>query len=69
MPKGSGGLGKFIVTVMLIYCKHWAIVAYSVKLSDIIALGTCEVHFLKKAITVNPLYNDHICSKLPLTLK
>ena len=33
-PKGSGGWGKILITVMLIYM-HWAIMAYSEKLSDI----------------------------------
>ena len=46
---GEGGEGgKYFVTVMLIY-KHWAIMAYSEELSDIIALGKCEVHYTKKA--------------------
>ena len=42
--KGSGAWNTIFVTVMLIY-RHWAILAYSVKLSDIIALGKCESQY------------------------
>ena len=45
----EGVRGKFFVTVMLIY-GHLAIMAYTEKLSDIIALGKCEVHYTKKLI-------------------
>ena len=41
-PKGSGG-GVIFITVMLIY-RHWVIIAFSEKLSDIIILGKCEVY-------------------------
>ena len=34
-------------TIMLI-CRHWAIMAYSEELSDIIFGGKCEVHYIKK---------------------
>ena len=48
LPKGSGGWGKFFITAMLIY-RHWVIMAYREKLSDIIVLGKCEVYSTKKA--------------------
>ena len=43
----TGVCGKILVTVMLIY-RQWAIMAYSENLSDIIALGKCEVHYTNK---------------------
>ena len=46
LPKVTGGLGKILDTVMLIY-RHWAVMANSEKLSDKIALGKCEVHYKK----------------------
>ena len=44
---------NFFLTVMLIY-RHWAIIAYSENLSDIIALGRCEVHYIKKTVKKGP---------------
>ena len=38
---------------MLIY-RHWVIMAYSKKLSDIIVLGKCEVYSTKKPIQLLP---------------
>ena len=45
----GGGGGKILITVMLIY-KHWVIMTYSEKLSDIKALGKWEVYHTKKPI-------------------
>ena len=39
----GGGDGTFLITVMLIY-RHWVIMAYSNKMSDIIVLKKCEVY-------------------------
>ena len=47
-PEGSGGRGKILITVMLIY-RHWVIMTYSEKLSDIIVLKKCEVYSTQKA--------------------
>ena len=44
---GVRGWGKMFVTVMLIY-RHWAIMVYSEKLSDII-FGKRKVHYPQKA--------------------
>ena len=44
----SGGWCKILITVLLIY-RHWVIMAYSEKLSDIIIFEKCEVYYTKKA--------------------
>ena len=48
-PKWSGGWGKILITVLLIY-SHWVIKAYSEKLFDVIVLEKCEVYSTKKPI-------------------
>ena len=45
--KGSWGWGKIVITVALIY-RHWVMMAYSEKLSEIVDLEKCEVYSIKK---------------------
>ena len=47
-PLCTGGWGMILITVILIY-RRWVFMAYSEKLSDIIALGICEVYYTKKS--------------------
>ena len=42
------GLGKVLITVMLIY-RHWVIMAYCEKLADIIVFEKCEVYSTQKS--------------------
>ena len=49
---GSMG-GVIFVTVMLIY-RHWVIMAFNDKLTDIIAFGKCKVQYIKKPIQLLP---------------
>ena len=46
---GSGGWDKLFDTFVSIN-RQWADMAHSEKLLDIIALGKCEVHFIKANI-------------------
>ena len=50
-PKGSGERGNILTPLMLIY-RHWAIMAYSEKWSDIIDLDKCEDYYAKKQKTI-----------------
>ena len=47
--QGFRGCGKILITVMLIY-RHWVIMAYRAKLSDILVLEKCEVYLHKANI-------------------
>ena len=47
--RGSGGWGKLLIVVMLIY-SYWVIIEYSEKFSDIIVLEESEVYSTKKPI-------------------
>ena len=47
--KGSRGLDKKFITVMLNY-RYWLVMAYSKELSDIIVWGQCEEYSSKKLI-------------------
>ena len=60
--KGSGGWGKTLITHMLIY-RHWVIMTYSERLSDILLFEKCVVYSTKKAIKLlhkpKPVKKDH----------
>ena len=56
--KGVRGRGKILIIVMLIY-RHLVIMAYSEKLSDIIAMRKWEVYHTKKVTLAFAFW--HIC--------